>query len=166
MSERRLALMLSMLVLVLDQLSKLWIMRRFVPGDEQTITNWFSLVYARNTGAAFSLLANQAGWQRGFFMAIALIASIVILWLLQRGQSSLLARLGLGCILGGALGNLLDRVTLGYVVDFIWLHYGHFSWPAFNIADSAIDLGAGLLIWDAMRNRKMATAQPHSGDNP
>ena len=164
MSDRRLALMLAMLVLVLDQLSKLWIMRQFVPGAEQVITSWFSLVYARNTGAAFSLLANQAGWQRGFFMAIALIASVVILWLLQRGQASTMTRLALGCILGGALGNLLDRVTLGYVVDFIWLHVDSFSWPAFNVADSAIDLGAGLLLLDAMRNKKPASVQTHQGD--
>ncbi len=159
MSERRLALMLAMLVLVLDQLSKLMIQQQFAYGDEKVITAWFSLVYARNTGAAFSLLANQPGWQRGFFMAIALIASVVILWLLQKNNGRLIYKLGLGCILGGALGNLLDRVTLGYVVDFIWLHAGHFSWPAFNIADSAIDLGAGLLLLDAFQRPRPGDSQ-------
>lgn len=156
MSERRLALMLAALVIALDQLSKYWIAQHFQPGDAQMITSYFSLVFARNTGAAFSLFADQPGWQRGFFIAVALAASLFILVLLQRKQGGLLTRLALGLILGGALGNVIDRVTLGYVIDFLWFHIHQYAWPAFNIADSAIDAGAALLIWDSIKSGKTA----------
>ncbi len=152
MSERRLALMLALLVILLDQLSKYWITQHFIPGEEWPVTSFFSLLYARNTGAAFSLFADQAGWQRGLFSAIAIGVSLVILYLLQR-PGRLMAKLGLALVLGGALGNLIDRVTLGYVVDFLWFHIHEHAWPAFNVADSAIDAGAALLIWDSLRKR-------------
>jgi signal peptidase II len=154
MFNRRMALISAVLVMFFDLGSKNWIMRHFLVGADQPITSWFSLVYARNTGAAFSLLANQPGWQRGFFTAVALGASIIILILLRKKNFSLLASIGLGLILGGALGNAVDRMALGYVVDFLWFHVQQYSWPAFNVADSAIDLGAALLLWDNFHQSK------------
>lgn len=154
MFNRRMALFSAVLVMLLDLGSKSWIMHHLQLGDSKTITSCFSLVYARNTGAAFSLLANQHGWQRGFFTAVALAASIIILGLLRKKNFSLPASIGLGLILGGALGNAIDRMALGYVVDFLWFHAHQYSWPAFNVADSAIDLGAALLLWDNFHQSK------------
>lgn len=145
------ALGIAALVITGDQLSKSWIVQHFQAGGERHITAYFDLVYAQNTGAAFSLFADQPGWQRLFFIAVALLASTVILYLLRYKAHSTMAHIGFGLILGGALGNVFDRFTLGYVVDFLWFHIQHYAWPAFNVADSAIDLGAGLLIWDNMR---------------
>ncbi len=163
--SRRLALALAALVILLDQASKLWITQHFAPGSERPYTAFFSLVYARNSGAALSLFADQAGWQRGLFMAIAITASTVIVILLQRPGRPLF-RLGLGLILGGALGNLIDRITLGYVVDFLWFHIHQHGWPAFNLADSAIDLGAALLLIDGLRNRHGRPSTPSSSGGP
>ena len=151
---------LSALVIALDQLSKLWISAYFALGESLYIAPFFNLVRAHNTGAAFSLFAEGSGWQRWFFSAVALGASILILYLLRRHASEKLFCFALSLILGGALGNLIDRLWLGHVVDFIQLHAAGYYWPAFNVADSAITVGAALLIWGSYRSPER---QPSSG---
>jgi signal peptidase II len=133
-------------------------MAAFHPGEERPYTSFFSLILTFNAGAAFSLLADSDGWQRWFFAAIALGAAVLITWLLKRGGSALYC-LGLSLILGGALGNVWDRLTIGRVVDFLLFHYERWSWPAFNVADSAICVGAALLIVDSFRHRRADDAQ-------
>ena len=144
-------LALSAIVIGLDQLTKSWITSGFQLGDSITITSFFNLVLAYNTGAAFSFLADAGGWQRVFFIAIAVIASIVIVYLLLKPQNDTLMNAALALILGGAIGNVIDRVLLGHVVDFIQVHGAGYYFPAFNVADSAITVGAALLIWDSFR---------------
>lgn len=141
----------SLAVIVLDHLTKQWVLHAFRPGEVLPVTDFFNLVLVFNTGAAFSFLSDAAGWQRTFFVALALIASAVILYLLRRDYKRTLFALALSLILGGALGNLIDRLTLGHVVDFLDFHYAGYHWPAFNLADSAITLGAILLVWDSLR---------------
>lgn len=114
------------------------------------ITAWFDLMLAHNTGAAFSFLASAGGWQRWFLAGVALVVSLVVsVWLTRLKHSEKMLGIALGLVLGGGLGNLIDRVSLGYVVDFISWHYNDWYWPAFNIADSAICVGAVLLVWDS-----------------
>ena len=144
---------LAIAVLAADQLAKAAILATFVPGQELPLLPLFSLVLAFNRGAAFSFLAGADGWQRWLFTAIAIAASVFIVWLLRRGGSRLYL-LGLALILGGALGNLVDRLWLGQVVDFVLLHWRGWSYPAFNLADSAITAGAALLIVDSFRQRR------------
>ena len=120
-------------------------------GDARAITGFFNLVLTHNTGAAFSFLASAAGWQRGFFIVIALVAIIVISVLLARHSGDRLFCLSLALILGGAAGNVIDRILLGHVVDFLDFHIAGWHWPAFNLADSAITVGAVLLIVDSFR---------------
>jgi len=149
----------SLVVIVADQAAKAMVLAALRPGEHIVITGFFSLTLAFNPGAAFSFLAAADGWQRWMFAAIAIAASAVILWLLKRGGSATFC-LGLALILGGALGNLWDRLTLGKVVDFLLFHYGGWAYPAFNVADSAITVGAALLILDSFRQRR-----PESGAN-
>ena len=149
-------LYLSGAVIGLDQLTKSWVTSSFQLGDSLTITSFFNLVLAYNTGAAFSFLAQAGGWQRMFFVVIAAIASIVIIWILRKPQNHPLLNVALALILGGAIGNVIDRIRLGYVVDFIQIHAAGYYWPAFNIADSAITIGAALLIWDSFRKPRLA----------
>lgn len=144
-------LWLSALVLVLDQASKLLVMATLMPYQEViAVTPFFNLVHVHNTGAAFSLFANQSGWQRWFFLAVAALASGVILWLLAGTRGRTPFAIALALILGGALGNLIDRLAYGHVIDFLDFHAAGWHWPAFNLADSAITVGAGLLIWDGL----------------
>ncbi len=158
-------LVVSVAVLVVDQLTKALVLGSFQPGDELRVTGFFSLVLAFNTGAAFSFLAGAGGWQRWLFTAVAMVASVVIGWLLKRGGSRMYC-LGLAAILGGAIGNLVDRVLLGKVVDFLLFHYAGWFYPAFNVADSAITIGAGLIIVDSFRQRHSAPrAVGSSGDS-
>ena len=145
---------LSLLVIVLDQLTKLWILANFQYGDNVPVTSFFNLVYARNSGAAFSFLAGAGGWQRFFFIGIALGASVLIVYLLRKHAAERGFCFALSLILGGALGNLIDRVRFGYVVDFLDFYYAAYHFPAFNVADSAITLGAAWLIWDSLKNGK------------
>lgn len=147
-------LLISVVVIVLDQLTKLWILANFQYGDSLPLTSFFNLVYARNTGAAFSFLAGQGGWQRFFFIGIALGASALIVYLLRKHAAERGFCFALSLILGGALGNLIDRVRFGYVVDFLDFYYAAYHFPAFNVADSAITLGAAWLIWDSLKNAK------------
>ena len=142
---------LAALVAVLDQLTKYWVSAGFGYGEARAITGFFNLVLTHNSGAAFSFLASAAGWQRGFFIGIALIAIVVISVLLARHSGEKLFCLSLALILGGAVGNVIDRIAFGYVVDFLDFHLAGWHWPAFNLADSAITVGAVLLLVDSFR---------------
>ncbi|MES1999418.1 MAG: signal peptidase II [Pseudomonadota bacterium] len=156
MPKLKQGLTVAALIIALDQLSKYLVVQVFMLGDYIQVTSFFDLVRAHNTGAAFSLFANQAGWQRAFFITIAMVASIVIVYLLRKPAGSVQFKLALSLILGGALGNLIDRIVHGYVVDFLYFHINQHYWPAFNVADSAISIGAVLLVWDSLRK-----PQPH-----
>jgi signal peptidase II len=152
-------LALSLGVVAADQLSKLAMITSFQPGEERVVTGFFSLVLAFNTGAAFSFLRDASGWQRYLFSAVALAAGVLIVWLLRRGGDRAYCA-GLALILGGAVGNLWDRVTLGHVVDFLLFHWRGWYYPAFNVADSAITVGAGLLILDSLGRRHRDRPEP------
>jgi signal peptidase II len=146
---------LSLIVVALDQLTKWYVVGHFELYEIRPVGPFLDLTRLHNQGAAFGLLAEAGGWQRWFFLGLAGAIGIAILaWLRSlpaRGQYWL--AIGLALILGGALGNLYDRLTLGTVVDFMLLHYRGFAWPAFNVADSAICVGAALLIADGFRQR-------------
>ena len=147
-------LWLAGLTLVLDQITKLAVLAKLAPyQDVVHLTDFFSLVHWHNTGAAFSLFADQPGWQRGFFIALALTASAVIFHLLKKPADRPIFHIALALILGGAIGNLIDRAVYGHVVDFLLFHWRDWFFPAFNVADSGITLGAGLLILDSLRSR-------------
>lgn len=151
-------LAVSALVIVSDQLSKLWITSHFVFGERLAILSVFDLILVYNTGAAFSFLHDAGGMQRWLFSFVAVAASVWIGWLLRRHATETLFALALSLILGGALGNLIDRLAYGHVVDFLLFHWNEHYFPAFNIADSAITAGAALLILDSFR-----TARRHGG---
>ena len=138
-------------VIVVDQLTKLAVGRLFTYGERlEVIRGFFDLTLVFNKGAAFSFLSSASGWQRWFFTAIGVIAALFIIFLLARHSSQRLFSAGLALIAGGALGNVIDRLLHGHVVDFLLFHYRDWSFPAFNVADSAITLGAGLLILDEL----------------
>lgn len=151
-------LALALAVLILDQLTKYAIKATFALHEMVEITPFFNMVLVYNKGAAFSLLADAAGWQRGLFIAIALTASVWIAWLLRKYAAETLFCLALSLILGGAVGNVIDRVLYGAVVDFLDFHAFGMHWPAFNVADSAISCGAVLLIWDALKPKRKTAA--------
>jgi signal peptidase II len=133
-------------IVLADQLVKWVVLSQLRPGEPIAVTGFFNLVLVFNRGAAFSFLADAPGWQRPFFIAVALIAAAIVSWMLWRYPARRLLCAGLALILGGALGNLWDRAAYGHVVDFLDFHAMGWHWPAFNIADSAISVGAGLLI--------------------
>lgn len=133
-------------VILFDQITKLWVLQSFAPGEALPVTPFFNLVLVFNPGAAFSFLADHAGWQRWFFAVIALSISGWIFWQLKTLRPKSLFSIGLALIMGGALGNLIDRLWLGMVVDFIDLHVAGWHWPAFNVADSAVCVGAVLYV--------------------
>lgn len=138
--------LVALAVIALDQISKLWIFDHFVPGEPLTVTPFFNLVLVFNPGAAFSFLADHTGWQRWFFSLIALSITGWILWQLRTAKPRTWFRISLALIMGGALGNLIDRLWLGMVIDFIDVHAAGWHWPAFNIADSAVCVGAVLYV--------------------
>jgi signal peptidase II len=149
---------IALIVIVLDQLTKVWVLQHFHYGDSRTVTSFFNLVRHHNTGAAFSFLANASGWQRWFFVGLGAAATTFIVWLLRRHGSQTLFAGSLTLILGGAIGNVIDRIWHGYVVDFLQFHwhvlealFHQGAFPSFNVADSAITLGALGLIWDELR---------------
>jgi len=145
----------SLLVLVLDQLTKWLAVTRLDYGEPVPVLSWFNLTLVYNRGAAFSFLSQAGGWQRWFFTVVGGGAVVIIVfWLRRLSSHERWTAAGLALILGGAVGNLVDRVRLGYVVDFIDWHYGGWHWPAFNIADSAITVGAVLLILDMLMRRE------------
>ena len=148
---------IAFVILLADQFTKLLVVGSFALGDSQTITSFFNLVRVHNSGAAFSMLSNASGWQRWFFTGIGVVATFFILWLLRSHPTQKLFCFALALVLGGAVGNVIDRIAYGQVVDFLDFHWdwlspvfyqGHF--PAFNIADSAISVGAVCLILDEL----------------
>jgi len=146
-------LALSALIVVADQLTK-YVAVQYLTGRPVEVTPFFNLVLVYNPGAAFSFLSDAAGWQRWFFVSIALIASAWIVYLLREYPNQRLFAFALSLVLAGAVGNVIDRILFGAVVDFLDFHAYGWHWPAFNVADSAITCGALLLIWDALRRGK------------
>jgi signal peptidase II len=145
---------ISIVIAALDVYTKHLVQNAFVFGEHLTITSFFDLVRYHNTGAAFSFLADAGGWQKWFFTAITSIAVIVITYLIRKHHQEKIFCWGLALVLGGAVGNLYDRLTLGYVVDFLYFHINDLYWPAFNVADSAICVGVGLLLLDSFQKEK------------
>jgi signal peptidase II len=141
----------ALIIVLLDQLTKITLARLLEYGQSETITSFFNLVMVYNKGAAFSFLADQPGWQRYFFASISAAASLLIIWMLRRHAAQRLFCWALALILGGAIGNLIDRIAYGHVIDFLDVHLGGWHWPAFNVADSAITVGALLFIFDEFR---------------
>jgi signal peptidase II len=148
-------LALSAAIVAADLATKAWMSAAFRYGETLEVLPFFNLVLVHNAGAAFSFLAGAGGWQRWFFTAVAVAISAVIVWMLRKPGNGRLLSAALALVLGGAIGNLYDRVTLGHVVDFVQLHAAGYYFPAFNVADSAITVGVALLIWDSL-----FTAQP------
>jgi len=142
---------IALIVILIDQLTKISIARMFSYGHGREITSFFNLVLVYNRGAAFSFLAAAGGWQRWAFTALGVVAALVIGYLLKRHASQKMFCTALALILGGALGNVLDRLMYGHVIDFLDFHVGGWHWPAFNVADSAITIGAVLLVFDELR---------------
>jgi signal peptidase II len=141
---------LSLLALILDQASKLVIASSMQLYQSIPITSFFKLTYVRNTGAAFSFLSDAGGWQRWFFAVLAILISIIIaVWLTRLKKQETLLAVALSLILGGAMGNLIDRLAYGYVIDFLDVYYQTWHWPAFNVADSAITLGVILMLLES-----------------
>jgi signal peptidase II len=140
-------------VVAADRLSKWAALAWLRPSEGLEVTGFFNLVLVFNRGAAFSFLADAPGWQQPFFIAVALIAAAIVSWMLWRYPARRLLCVGLALILGGALGNLWDRVAYGHVVDFLDFHAYGWHWPAFNVADSAISVGAGILIAESFLRR-------------
>jgi signal peptidase II len=140
--------------LLLDQLSKITITKLFAYGESLSITSFFNLVLVYNKGAAFSFLSSETGWQRYLLTAVGIGAALFIIYLLRRHSGQRLFCWALALILGGALGNVLDRIMYGHVIDFLDVYIGRWHWPAFNLADSAICIGAVLFILDELRRVK------------
>ena len=144
---------IAAVIAISDQVTKAVVEGWIERGEVIRVTGFFNLVLAYNSGAAFSFLAGAGGWQRWFFVVIASVATVVIAWLLYRHRDEGLFCAGLSLILGGAIGNLWDRIVLGHVVDFLDFHAAGWHWPAFNVADSGITVGAALLILDSLRRK-------------
>jgi signal peptidase II len=141
-------LALALLILLADQFTKIWIIGTYQLGDSLPLSSFFNLVRVHNNGAAFSFLAQAGGWQRWFFTGLGTLAALLMVWLLKKHAGQKLFGFAIACVLGGAVGNVIDRVLYGYVVDFLDFHYAGIHFPAFNLADSAITLGAACLILD------------------
>ena len=139
---------LALLIFLADQFTKVLILGYYKLGDATYVTSFFNVVRVHNSGAAFSFLANAGGWQRWFFTVIGIVAAIFIVWMLKSHPGQKLFSFALACILGGAIGNLVDRSLHGYVVDFLDFHAAGWHFPAFNVADSGITIGAVCLILD------------------
>ncbi len=140
----------SMLLLMADQFTKLLIMGNYQLGDSTTVTAFFNIVRVHNSGAAFSFLASAGGWQRWLFTAIGISAALLMVWLLKTHARQKLFAFAIASILGGAIGNVIDRVLYGHVIDFLDFHWRGWHFPAFNVADSAITVGAACLILDEL----------------
>ena len=140
----------ALIILMLDQLTKIAVVGAFQLGETLPITSFFNLVRVHNPGAAFSFLADAGGWQRWFFTGLGVVAAGVMVYLLRMHAGQTLFCLALSLLLGGAVGNVIDRLLYSYVIDFLDFYYGTWHFPAFNVADSAITVGAGLLILDEL----------------
>lgn len=141
---------IAIAILLADQFTKVLIVSTYQLGEGFSVTSFFNIVRVHNEGAAFSFLANAGGWQRWLFTGFGAIAAIAIVWMLKQHAQQKLFGFALACVLGGAVGNVIDRVMYGYVVDFLDFHYAGMHFPAFNLADSAITLGAACLILDEL----------------
>ena len=141
---------LALVLLIADQFTKVLVLGSFQLGDSRVVTSFFNLVRVHNAGAAFSFLADASGWQRWFFTGLGVAAAVLIVWMLKNHAGQRLFGFALACILGGAIGNVIDRVLYGYVVDFLDFHWAGMHFPAFNVADSAISIGAACLILDEL----------------
>jgi signal peptidase II len=144
-------LWVSVIVIALDLSSKYYFDSNFQYGETRYVAPFFNWVLAYNPGAAFSFLANAGGWQREFFIGLTVVITSALLWMLKGNHQNKLLSIALVLTIGGALGNLFDRIVHGHVIDFIQWHVAGYYWPAFNVADSAICVGAALLVWDAIR---------------
>ncbi|NMM27468.1 MAG: lipoprotein signal peptidase [Glaciimonas sp.] len=142
---------IAAIVILLDQLSKITITKLFTYGESLAVTPFFNLVLAYNKGAAFNFLATESGWQRYFFTAVGVVAALVIIYMLRRHAGQRQFCWALALILGGAIGNVIDRIMYGHVIDFLDVYVAGWHWPAFNLADSAIFMGAVLFILDELR---------------
>ena len=140
----------ALIIFLLDQVSKIWITGAFRLGDSVPITSFFNLVRVHNAGAAFSFLADAGGWQRWFFTSLGLAAALWMIYMLRSHAGQKLFSLALALLLGGALGNVMDRLLYSHVIDFLDFYWGTWHFPAFNVADSAISVGAALLILDEL----------------
>jgi signal peptidase II len=147
---------LALAIILLDQFTKTLILGYFQYGESRYVTSFFNMVRWHNTGAAFSFLAGASGWQRWFFIGLGLTATLFMTWLLYQHHAQRMFSLALSLIMGGALGNVIDRMLHGYVVDFIQVHAWGWYFPSFNVADSAISIGAVLLILDELLRVKRA----------
>jgi len=157
-------LWLSVLVVVLDQATKYLAETLLVLHQPVPVTPFFNLMLTYNTGAAFSFLADAGGWQRWFFLGLGSLVSIgLVIWLMRLKPQEKWLAIALALILGGAIGNLIDRAWLGQVIDFIQLYYDHWYWPAFNIADSAISVGAVLLVIESLWSKNADSEKPADG---
>jgi len=146
-------LWLTLLCLVVDQITKQYVANSMELYQSIEVLSFFNITYVHNLGAAFSFLADQGGWQRWFFTAIAAIASVIfVVWLAKTPKDQKILSIAFALLLSGALGNLIDRVLFGYVIDFLDFYIGSYRWPAFNVADSMIFIGAGLMIFDSFKN--------------
>lgn len=147
-------LAIAAIVLLLDQATKIAVNSMFTFGESRPVTSFFNLVLAYNKGAAFSFLASESGWQRYFFTAIGIVAAFFIVHMLRKNVGQTMLCWALALILGGASGNVIDRVLYGHVIDFLDFHVSGWHWPAFNVADSAICVGAALFIFDELRRSR------------
>ena len=146
---------LSLLVIVFDQVSKYLAESQLVWGQPVEVFSWFNFFLTYNTGAAFSFLSNAGGWQRWFFIGVGFVAVVIIVaWMQRLTSDEKLTAISLALILGGAIGNIIDRILWGHVIDFIDWHYQDWHWPAFNIADSAISVGVALMIIGTVFGRR------------
>ena len=143
-------LAIALLIILLDQVTKTLIVGTFQLGDSRTVTSFFNVVRVHNAGAAFSFLAGASGWQRWFFVGLGTVATVFIVWMLRNHGGQRMFSWALSLILGGAIGNVIDRLLHGHVIDFIQVHAGGWHFPSFNVADSAITVGAVLLILDEL----------------
>ena len=141
---------LALMLLIADQFTKVLILGYYQLGDATYVTSFFNIVRVHNSGAAFSFLASASGWQRWFFTAVGVGAALFIVHMLRSHPGQKLFSFAMACILGGAIGNVIDRLLHGYVIDFVDVHYAGWHFPAFNIADSAISIGAVCLILDEL----------------
>tara|TARA_B110000238_G_C15937038_1_gene357254 strand:- start:88 stop:552 length:465 start_codon:yes stop_codon:yes gene_type:complete len=148
--------LLSSFVFLLDQFTKVLIIKNILDDHFIAINSYLYIVHFKNEGAAFSFLSDAGGWQRYFLSLVAAVASIFIIFMIKKHRDELYTALGLSLILGGALGNLYDRVSVGYVTDFLYFHFNDYYWPAFNIADAAITIGAAIIIYDSIFKTKKA----------
>lgn len=141
---------LAFILILLDQFTKVLIVGAYRLGDSTYVTSFFNVVRVHNRGAAFSFLSDASGWQRWFFTIVGLVAAVVIVWMLRSHAGQRLFSFAISCILAGALGNVIDRLLYGYVVDFLDFHWRGMHFPAFNVADSAITIGAACLLLDEL----------------